>query len=205
MIAVGSASPLARARAAQALTILWMLVELGVALYAGIAARSVALTAFGIDSGVEIFTAGVVLHRLLQRSESEERGSLTPGERTASRLVGYGLWALVAYIVVSAGATVWLGLRPEGSPAGIGLAAAAIVVMTVLWRWRLRLADELGSPALRADAACSLVCLYMSVALLAGLLLNALFGWWWADPVAGLALVWWIRSEAAEALEAGRP
>ena len=68
---------------------------------------------------------------------------------------------------------------------------------------RLRLADKLGSPALRGDAACSLVCLYMAGATLVGLALNELFGLWWADPLAGLALVWWIRGEAAEAVEAG--
>jgi divalent metal cation (Fe/Co/Zn/Cd) transporter len=78
----------------------------------------------------------------------------------------------------------------------------SIAIMTWLWRWRLSLADRLGSPALRGDAACSVACLYMGIATLAGLALNALLGWWWADPIAGLALIWWIRGEAKEALEA---
>jgi divalent metal cation (Fe/Co/Zn/Cd) transporter len=180
-----------------------MCIELGVALAAGMAARSVALTAFGIDSGIELFTAAVVLRRLLQRTASEERGDRTAGERRASRLVGYGLYALILYIVVSAGASLVLQIRPEASPAGLVLTVVALGVMTILWKWRLGLADRLGSPALRGDAACSLVCLYLAGTTLAGLLLNQLFGLWWADPIAGLALVWWIRGEAHEALEAG--
>ncbi|HLI56961.1 MAG TPA: cation transporter, partial [Actinomycetota bacterium] len=162
-----------------------------------------ALTGFGVDSGIELFSSGVVLHRLLQRTQREERGSLTPGERRATGLVGLALYTLIAYIVVAAGATLILRIEPQKSPVGIGLAMASLAIMTVLWRWRLRLADRLGSPALHGDAACSLVCLYLAGATLAGLLLNQLFGIWWADPLAGLALIWWIRGEAREAREAG--
>jgi divalent metal cation (Fe/Co/Zn/Cd) transporter len=193
-----------RARLAEALTLAWMVVELVVALWAGIAARSVALTTFGIDSGLELFTAAVVLRQLLLRSDRATDEELDRRERQASRLVGYGLYGLVVYIVAT---SVWglvSGSRPESSTAGLALAVAALVVMPVLWRWRLGLACRLDSPALRADAACSLVCLYLSAVLLIGLLLNSLFGWWWADPVAALAMIWWIRGEAREALEAAR-
>jgi hypothetical protein len=117
---------------AQVLTIGWMVVELAIALAAGASAQSVALTAFGLDSGIEIFTAAVVLHPLMERTELEERGELTSGEQRASRLVGLGLYALVVYIVVAAAATFVLRLRPEPSPVGIGLAIAAIGVMSVL-------------------------------------------------------------------------
>jgi divalent metal cation (Fe/Co/Zn/Cd) transporter len=201
---VSASSLLWQARLAQVLTLTWMTIEFAIAIGAGLAARSVALTAFGVDSGIELFTAGVVLRRLLQRSAAEERGERTAGEKRASRLVGYGLYALITYIVVSAGASLVLQIRPEGSPAGLVVTGLALFVMTGLWRWRLGLADRLGSPALRGDAACSLVCLYLAGTTLAGLLLNQLFGLWWADPIAGLALVWWIRGEANEALEAGR-
>jgi divalent metal cation (Fe/Co/Zn/Cd) transporter len=194
--------PLRQARVAQALTVGWMLVEGVIAVGAGLLAHSVALTAFGLDSFIELFSAAVVLRRLLERSEAEERGSRTAGERTASRLVGWALYLLVVYIVVSAAAGILLRLRPEASPVGLALTVVSIAIMTVLWRWRLSLADRLGSPALRGDAACSVVCLYMAVATLAGLALNSLFGWWWADPIAGVALIWWIRGEAKEALEA---
>ncbi len=202
---VAATTLLRQARLAQVLTLAWMSVELGVALAAGIMARSVALTAFGIDSGIELFTAAVVLRRLMQRTPSDERGELTAGERRASRLVGYGLYALVVYIVVSAAASLVLQIRPDASPAGLTLTILALAVMAFLWKWRIGLADRLGSPALRGDAACSLVCLYLAGTTLAGLLLNQLFGFWWADPIAGLALVWWIRGEANEALDAGRP
>jgi divalent metal cation (Fe/Co/Zn/Cd) transporter len=193
--------PLGRARLAQALTVAWMLVEGSVAIGAGIVAHSIALTAFGIDSLIEIFSAAVVLRRVLQRTAEEERGSLTPAERTASRLVGWALYGLIAYIVLLAAAGLVLRLRPQPSPVGIGLSAVSIVIMAGLWRWRLALAARLGSPALRGDAACSVVCLYLAAATLVGLGLNAVFGLWWADPLAGLALVWWIRGEAKEALE----
>jgi divalent metal cation (Fe/Co/Zn/Cd) transporter len=196
--------PLKQARTAQGLTVAWMLVEGSVAIGAGILAHSIALTAFGIDSLIEIFSAAVVLRRLLQRTAEEERGSLTAGERTASRLVGWALYGLIAYIVLSAAAGLVLGLRPAPSPIGIGLSAVSIVIMAGLWRWRLALGDRLGSPALRGDAACSVVCLYLAAATLVGLGLNAVFGLWWADPLAGLVLIWWIRGEAKEALEASR-
>lgn len=193
---------LAQARIAQGVTVGWMLVEGVIAIGAGVVAHSVALTAFGLDSFIELFSAAVVLRRVLERSENEERGSRTAGERTAARLVGIALYILVVYIVVSAAAGLLLRLQPEPSLVGIGLTVVSIGIMTVLWRWRLSLADRLGSPALRGDAACSVVCLYMGVATLAGLALNASLGWWWADPIAGLALIWWIRGEANEALEA---
>ncbi|HEX7265303.1 MAG TPA: cation transporter [Candidatus Dormibacteraeota bacterium] len=197
-------SMLRQARVAQWVTVGWMVVEGAVAIGAGIAARSVALTAFGVDSGIELFSSVVVLRRLLQRTESEERNSMTGGERSATRLVGLALYALIVYIVLSAGVALVFRFEPVGSPIGIGLTIASLVIMAVLWRWRLALAERLGSPALRGDAACSMVCLYMAGVALAGLLLNQLFGLWWADPLAGLALIWWIRGEANEALEASR-
>jgi divalent metal cation (Fe/Co/Zn/Cd) transporter len=204
-LAVPLSPPLRQARLAQAVTLGWMLIEGVIAVGAGLLAHSVALTAFGLDSFIELFSAAVVLRRLLERSEDEERGSRTAGERTASRLVGWALYLLIAYIVVAAAAGILLGLRPAASPVGLGLTVASIAIMAVLWRWRLSLADRLGSPALRGDAACSVVCLYLALATLAGLALNSWFGWWWADPIAGLALIWWIRGEAKEALEASTP
>ena len=181
-----------------------MVVEGAVAIGAGIAAHSVALTAFGVDSGIELFSSVVVLRRLLHRSDSDERGSMTGGERGATRLVGFALYCLIAYSVLSAGVALVFRFEPVASPLGIGLTIASLLIMAVLWRWRLALADRLGSPALRGDAACSMVCLYMAGVALVGLLLNQFFGLWWADPLAGLALIWWIRGEAREAVEASR-
>ncbi len=129
---------------------------------------------------------------------------MTGGERGATRLVGFALYGLIAYITISAGIALVFRFEPAPSPLGIGLTIASLVIMAVLWRRRLALADRLGSPALRGDAACSMVCLYLAGVALAGLLLNQLFGLWWADPLAGLALIWWIRDEAREAVEASR-
>jgi divalent metal cation (Fe/Co/Zn/Cd) transporter len=191
-----------RARVAEILTVAWMVVELIVAIWAGIAAHSVALTTFGIDSAVELFTALVVLRQLVLHTERATDEELDARERKSSRLVGFGLYGLIVYIVASSGFSLASGSRPESSPAGVALAVAALMVMPLLWRWRLSLAARLKSPALRADAACSLVCIYLSATLLAGLLANSLLGWWWADPLAAVAMIWWIRNEAAEALEA---
>ena len=198
-------APLIRqARLAEALTLAWMVVELVVALWAGITARSIALTTFGVDSGIELFTAAVVLRMFVLHTDRATEEELDARERQASRLVGWGLYGLIAYILATSVWSLVSGSRPESSRTGIALAVAALVIMPLLWRWRLSLARRLDSPALRADAACSLVCIYMSAVLLAGLVLNSLFGWWWADPVAALAMIWWIRGEAREALEAAR-
>jgi divalent metal cation (Fe/Co/Zn/Cd) transporter len=197
-------SMIRQARLAETLTLAWMVVELVVAIWAGIAARSVALTTFGVDSGIELFTAAVVLRLFLLHTERATEEELDARERQASRLGGWGLYGLIVYILVTSLWSLASGSRPESSGVGIGLAIAALVIMPLLWRWRLALARRLDSPALRADAACSLVCIYMSAVLLAGLVLNSLFGWWWADPVAALAMIWWTRGEAREALEAAR-
>jgi Predicted Co/Zn/Cd cation transporters len=195
---------ISHARFAESLTVAWMVVELVVALWAGVVARSVALTTFGIDSALELFTALVVLRQLILHTQRATDEELDIRERQASRLVGFGLDGLIAYIVASSAWSLASGSRPQSSTAGVALALAALIIMPLLWRWRLALAGRLDSPALRADSACSLVCVYLSATLLAGLLLNALLGWWWADPLAALAMIFWIRGEAAEALEAAK-
>jgi divalent metal cation (Fe/Co/Zn/Cd) transporter len=195
---------ISHSRFAESLTVAWMVVELVVALWAGVVARSVALTTFGIDSALELFTALVVLRQLILHTQRATDEELDIRERQASRLVGFGLDGLIAYIVASSAWSLASGSRPQSSTAGVALALAALIIMPLLWRWRLALAGRLDSPALRADSACSLVCVYLSATLLAGLLLNALLGWWWADPLAALAMIFWIRGEAAEALEAAK-
>ncbi len=193
-----------RARLAQVLTALWMAVELIVALWAGLAARSVALVAFGVDSGIELFTALVVLRQLVLHTAAAAAEVLDERERQASRLVGWALYGLIVYILVSSAFALATGGRAESSGPGLVLAAVALVIMPVLSRWRLSLAKQLDSAALRADAACSIVCAYMSATLFVGLLLNHLLGWWWADALAALAMIGWIRGEANEALLAAR-
>ena len=187
----------------------WMIVEAAVALGVGFASHSVSLQSFGIDSLIEIFTGGVLLWRLSveQRmllagtADVAAAGRIEVIERRASRLAGWALYGLAAYIVLDIGYGLLTRQRPEATPWGIGLALAASVIMPALWLVKRRVAARIGSAALRADAACSIVCAYMSVTLLIGLGLTGLFGWWWADSLAALALLYFIVREGREALE----
>ncbi|MFN2464301.1 MAG: cation transporter [Candidatus Dormibacteria bacterium] len=198
----GMTAALSRARLAQGVTAGWLVLELALALLAGVAARSVALTAFGADSAVELVTAVVVLRQL--RGPSFEVGSASPEARRASRVVGIGLYGVAAYIVLASGVSLLAGLRPSDGLLGLSVASLSVVVMTALWRWRLRLSEELHSAPLRADAACSAVCVYMGLTLLGGVALNQFLGWWWADQVAALGMTWWIVKEAREAMQSAR-
>lgn len=100
------------------------------------------------------------------------------------------LFALAVYIVADSAFAFITKTQPEASWWGVGLAVAAAIIMPLLWQGKLRVAKRIGSAALKADAACSVTCAYMSLALLVGLLLNRLFGWWWADPLAALVIVY---------------
>jgi hypothetical protein len=122
-------------------------------------------------------------------------------ERRASRFAGWALYALAVYIVLDVAYGLFTRQRPESTAWGIGLALAASIIMPALWYVKRRVAGRIGSAALRADAACSIVCAYMSVTLLIGLGLTRLFGWWWADSLAALALLYFIVREGREALE----
>lgn len=183
-------------------TIGWMLIEAAVSLTAGALAGSIALVAFGVDSVIELVSAGVLLWRL--RIEGG-RAVIDPhrierAERRASRVVGWSLVALAVYVTVHAGYNLWTRDVSDASPVGVALAACALVVMPVLVRAKLRIAASIDSRALKADAMCGIVCAYMAGTLLLGLGLRAAFGWWWADPVAALGLVYFIAHEGREAL-----
>lgn len=185
-------------------TIAWMVVEAAVSLGAGLAAGSIALVAFGVDSVLELVSAAVLLWRLNveRRGASPER--VEQAERRASAVVGWSLLLLALYVVVDVGHDLWTRAAPESAPVGIVLAAAALVVMPILVRGKRRIAAEIASPALKGDAACGIVCAYMAATLLVGLALRAALGWWWADPVAALGLVYFIVREGREALAAAR-
>ncbi len=184
-------------------TIGWMVIEGGVGLAAGITAGSIALVAFGLDSVIEIVAAAALLRRLRLewREGRENAGHVVPADRAASRMVGWSLLALAVYVTVTAGYDLWTQNLPTGSIAGLALAAATLIVMPLLIRSKLRLAAVLESRALRSDAMCGIVCVWMAGTLLLGLGLRAAFGWWWADPVAALALVYFIVREGREAVQ----
>jgi divalent metal cation (Fe/Co/Zn/Cd) transporter len=183
-------------------TIGWMVIEAAVSLGAGIMAGSIALVAFGIDSVIELISAGVLLRRLnLERNVAlAEPQRVERAERTASRVVGWTLIALAVYVTLHSGYNLWTRAVPDASPVGVALAACALVVMPLLVRIKLRVAASIKSAALKADAMCGIVCAYMAGTLLIGLGLRAAFGWWWADPVAALGLVYFIVREGREAL-----
>ena len=175
----------------QWITIAWMVVELCVALYAGVRAHSVALTAFGGDSAVELVSAVVVLRRFALGAESE---------RTAARICGLLLYALAATIVVTSALSL-SGRLPEAEPTmlGIGLLAAAAVLMPLLAGAKRRLGDATGSRAMSADAAQSNICAFMSWIALAALLLNRLLHVPWVDPAGALLLLPLVIKEGNEA------
>lgn len=185
-------------------TILWMTIEAAVAITVGFASRSVSLQGFGLDSIVELIAGSILLWRLLveQRGGSLER--IEKAEQRAAWITAVSLFVLAAYIIGDSALTFVTRTRPESSWWGVGLAIAAAIVMPLLWQSKLRVAKRIGSAALKADAACSITCAYMSFALLAGLALNRIFGWWWADPLAALALVYFLIQEGREALHEAR-
>jgi divalent metal cation (Fe/Co/Zn/Cd) transporter len=161
----------------------WHLVEFAVALAAGIAAGSVALVGFGLDSLIEVAAAGVVIWLF-----SGGRGSSHTAERRAQQMIAASYALLVAYISVEAVRDLLGGHHPAVSWVGIGLAAVTAPTMPLLARAKRNVGRQLNSPATVSEAGQNMVCAYLSVALLIGLLLNALAGWWWADPVAALAI-----------------
>lgn len=178
-------------------TIGWNALEAAVALICGAVAGSIALAAFGLDSLIEVSSAGILLWRLRSDHDAAQREAM---ERRALKFVGVGLLVLAAYV---AGESVLDLIRrdvPDRSLPGIALAAAALIVMPVLARAKRKVASAIVSPALQADSRQTDICAYLSAILLLGLLLNAALGWWWADPVAGLLMVPLIGFEGIQAL-----
>jgi divalent metal cation (Fe/Co/Zn/Cd) transporter len=161
----------------------WHAVEFAIALAAGIAASSIALVGFGIDSLVESLAGLVVLWRFAgPRSASEA------AEARAQRLIAVSFFVLAAYVAIEATRTLLAGNEPEPSWVGIGLAAFTAVTMPFLALAKRRVGIRLSSSATVSEGAQNLVCAYLSVALLVGLGANALLAWWWADPAAALVI-----------------
>ncbi len=178
----------------QAITIAWMSVEAGVSLWAAARARSPALLAFGGDSAIELLSAAVVLWRFRSQTPNET------AERRAAQVTGILLLALTAYVVAVSALTLLGHSEPETSYAGIAILTIAAAFMPWLARQKRRLSAATGSAALRADAAESLLCAYLSGIALVGLGMRAFFGLAAADPVAALAITPFIVWEARQAL-----
>lgn len=189
---------LGRALRLEYLTVGWNVVEGLVAVAAALAAGSVALLGFGIDSFVET-ASGLVLVWRLRAERRRGRQHAERLDRLALRLVGLSLFALAAWVAFDAGRALLERAAPEASPIGIGLTALSIAAMLWLARAKRRAAVALGSRALAADAFQTTACFWLSVITLAGLAANALLGWWWADPVAALGLTPLLVREGREA------
>ena len=183
-----------RGRVLEYLTVGWNTVEAVVSIGAGLLAGSVALVGFGVDSVIESASGVVLLWRLRDGARGEER------ERLALRLVGVSFLLLAAYVGFDAVKSLVLREPPEASYVGVAVAALSLVVMPLLARAKRRVAAGLGSRAMQADSRQTDICAYLSAILLGGLLLNALFGWWWADPVAALLMTPVIVREGVESL-----
>ena len=184
-------------------TIVWMVIEAAVAVGAGIAARSLLLVAFGIDSAIELASAIIVFRRFrLEFTEKFESAQHSIGdvERRAARVAGYLLFLLSVYVIVQAIFGLMIRHAAETSPIGIALAIIAAFGMPFLAKAKLRVADGIGSRSLRVDATETFTCGYLAWVLLAGLALDAVTRWWWIDSVGSLAIVPLLLREGYEAI-----
>jgi divalent metal cation (Fe/Co/Zn/Cd) transporter len=181
------------------LTIGYNVVEAVVAIGAGVVSGSVALLGFGLDSVIEVTASGAAQWRLRTDLDAEGRERV---ERTTHRIIGWSFLALAVYVVVDSANALLRREQPERSVVGLLLLALSAVVMPILARAKRRVARAMTSRALEADAMQTSLCAYLSVIALAGVALNATLGWWWADPVAALAMVPIIAKEGVEGARA---
>ncbi len=184
------------------LTIAWNSAEAVVAIASGLIAGSIALVGFGLDSIVEVSSALVIAWRLSHKGT--DHAANERAERRAVRLIALSFLAIAAYVTYESLTTLLgIGEQPEHSAVGLVLVALSVVVMpTIAWAKR-RVAAGLGSVAMKADAAETQLCTYLSVVVLLGLGANQLFGWWWMDPVAGLVVAALALKEGREAWKNG--
>ncbi len=182
-------------------TVVWMAVEAVLAIGAGIAARSVLLTAFGFDSVIELISGGTLLWRLSSEARGASSQRVEAVERRATWISAVLLALLCVYLVGVGLAGLVSRLRPEGSALGVGVAAAAVVVMPLLAWGKRRANVTIGSAALRADIAETITCAILAAATLVGAALNLIVGLWWAEYVAAIVLLVFIALETREAVE----
>ena len=194
---IGRPALVRRGRRLSIVTLVYNALEGIIAVTAGAIAGSISLVGFGVDSIIEVASGGVSLWRLSADIDPKRRER---AERLALRMIGISFLALAAYVAFDAAVALWNRERPDESYLGIVIAALSLVVMPLLARAKRKVARGLSSRALAADATQTTLCTYLSAILLGGLALNALLGWWWADPVAALAMVPIIGNEGVEAL-----
>jgi len=187
-----------RGRRLEVVTILWNSLEALIAIGAGLVAGSIALVGFGFDSVIEVSSGLALLWRLSIDSDIKRRDRV---ERMTLKLVGVSFIALAVYVLIDAIAALVRHEPPSTTFVGIALAGLSLIVMPVLAKAKRRVASQIRSAALEADSRQTDICAYLSAILLGGLLLNALAGWWWADPIAAIIMVPIITKEGIEALQ----
>lgn len=192
--AMADRGSLREGRRLEYLTIGWNVVEGAVSIVAGVLAGSSALVGFGVDSGIESMSGAVLLWRLQDADRHAQR------EVRALRLVGVSFLLLAGWVAYESAGSLLLREPPSASWLGVAVASLSLVVMPWLAHRKRRVARDLASRALESDSRQTSLCAYLSAILLGGLLLNAVLGWWWADPAAALAMVPIIAREGVEAL-----
>lgn len=196
-------TPHRRALLVEYFTVGWNIIEGVVAVTAGVLAGSIALVGFGLDSYIEVASGLVLIWRLRKHGFSDEEEE-EAAEKRAILFVGATFFLLALYVLYESGKKLYFHEHPQESLLGIILAIVSLIVMPVLALYKKKIAAEINSRALRADALETLACSYLSLTLLLGLGANALFGWWWADPVAALAMIYFLVREGVEAIQEGR-
>jgi divalent metal cation (Fe/Co/Zn/Cd) transporter len=187
-----------RGRRLEYFTIIYNSLEGLISIVAGLMAGSVSLIGFGIDSAIEVTSGAALLWRLNHDVNPRRRES---AERATLRIVGFCFIALAIYLLYDSGSILLKHEAPERSIPGIVIAAVSVIVMPLLAKAKRQVAMTINSPAMQADSRQTDFCTYLSAILLCGLLLNALFGWWWADPITALIMVPIIAGEGLRALK----
>lgn len=193
------ASLLRRGLRLEYLTVGWNVVEGVISVAAALAAGSVVLLGFGIDSFVETGSGGILIWRLLAERRVSDADAVERIEHRARQLVGASLFGLASYVAIDAILSLAQQEHPESSSVGIAVTAVSLGVMRWLARAKRRVAVALGSRAMEADAFQTTACWWLSLVALVGLGLNTAFGWWWADPVAAIGAAYFISREARQA------
>lgn len=185
-------------------TVGWNVIEAVVAIGAGVVAGSIALVGFGLDSIIETASGVILFWRLRKEMKGGSEEESEAAEKKALLVVGTTFFLLAVYVAYESGKKLILREVPEESIVGIVLAALSLIVMPVLSYLKVKTARQLNSKALEADAMETAICSYLSFTLLLGLVLNATVGWWWADPLAAIAMLPVIIKEGWEAFEDAR-
>src|ERR1039457_3964422 len=197
-VVIDRASAVRRGKRLEYATVAYNSVEALIGIGAGLVAGSIALAGFGFDSVIEVTSGAVLLWRLRADVDPARREH---GEAVSVRIVGICFFVLALYIAYDSVRMLLLRESPERSLPGIVLAIASLVVMPILARAKRRVARMIASNALAADARETELCMYLSAILLGGLILNATFDWWWADPAAGLLMIPIIVREGLNGLK----